>query len=268
MRRLSPKARVDRWKSFAGRRRNEERGLRQKLGSVFDDLADEVIANLEAFYRGASALVVKAPQIEAMLFTDEGAGAAFSDVVLPFVTGVALRTGREAIASLGADIMFNPDTSRMQEIIRERRRFMKSVGSKAQRDCRNSLAAGVAEGENVEYLKRRVLQWAKKEKARYAPAVARTEVGIAMNAAAKEGYSQAGASHKEWLAIVDDNTRGADPKDSTDHVSMDGVIVPMDGAFELESDMGIEYADAPMDPSLSAANIVNCRCAMAAVFEG
>jgi phage portal protein BeeE len=267
LRRMGPELRANRYKAFNTERLRQEKQLRSQLAPIFDDLADLIIAKLQELKSGLQPGRVKDPRVDALLFEAADAGAAFEDVVLPFLNDLAARTGQEAIASTGLGITFNPDTTRMQELLKGRRRYMQSVGEKVQSTARTALAEGLAKGETVKDLTKRVEAWAANGKERYAQAVARTEVGSAMNAASMEGYRQSGATHKEWLSIVDDRTRGGDAEDLTNHIELDGEIVPLEGKFELEGPIGLEYADRPMDPDLSAANVVNCRCTSAAVFS-
>lgn len=269
LRRMGPELRLSRYKAFNSERLRQQKLLRGKLAPVFDALAAEIIANLEEVKASLLPDRVKQPRVDALLFDDREAGAAFEDVVLPFLSALAARTGQEAIASAGLEIVFDPDTSRMQELLVGRKRYMQSVGERVQSTARTALAEGLAKGETVKGLTKRVEAWAANGKKQYAQAVARTEVGSAMNAASIEGYRQAGATHKEWLAIIDDRTRGAEADDETNHAELNGDIIPMGARFEMlgPGAFGLEYADAPMDPGLSAANVVNCRCTSAPVFS-
>lgn len=83
--------------------------------------------------------------------------------------------------------------------------------------------------------------------------IARTETHGAANAGADEGARSTGLQlRKEWVAAGDERTR-------QDHAEADGQIVGMDDAFEVGSD-NLMY---PGDPSGSAGQIINCRCAVA-----
>jgi hypothetical protein len=72
---------------------------------------------------------------------------------------------------------------------------------------------------------------------------------------------------KEWTSAEDGRTRdfgeGDGIVDEFSHRAMDGVRVPFDDAFEVPTRAGgTERLMYPGDPSGSAANIINCRCAV------
>lgn len=93
--------------------------------------------------------------------------------------------------------------------------------------------------------------------ARYAvERVARTEVIRVSNQASWQGANAASEDHnltikKRWLATRDGRTRD-------DHAGADGQIAEMNEAF----DVGGEQLQYPGDPAGSAANVINCRCAI------
>ena len=76
--------------------------------------------------------------------------------------------------------------------------------------------------------------------------IARTESTAANNEGFIEAYKQSDvATHKEWIATMDDKTRPA-------HMELDGQIVPVGKAFSN----GLQY---PQEP--------NCRCVIGPAFE-
>jgi len=81
--------------------------------------------------------------------------------------------------------------------------------------------------------------------------IARTEIVAASNLGANEGAKNAGIElRKEWVPIVDENTRES-------HVAMSGhPPVGLDEPF----DVGGELLQYPGDQAGSAENIINCRC--------
>jgi len=93
--------------------------------------------------------------------------------------------------------------------------------------------------------------------------IARTEVGAATQAAQVEGYRQSGNTQgKVWLTSLDGDVRDAH--------RIHGQFRTLDAKFTLESSMsaGVEEADAPRDPVLSAGNRVNCRCYVIPILMG
>jgi hypothetical protein len=92
--------------------------------------------------------------------------------------------------------------------------------------------------------------------------IARTETGRAANVGSVVGAVSTGlVTVKEWIATRDARTRRI-PRDQTDHLSMDGVQVPIDETFTVK---GIKYIDLmlhPCDSSAHAGNVCNCRCTL------
>lgn len=60
---------------------------------------------------------------------------------------------------------------------------------------------------------------------------------------------------KEWVAVEDDD------RTREDHVIADGQVVAMEDTFTVGSDQMLR----PGDPTASAGNVINCRCALAFV---
>ncbi len=116
---------------------------------------------------------------------------------------------------------------------------------------RQALADGVAAGEGIPELARRVDDlYLQKIIPNRSTTIARTEVVGASNVAAMEAARSSGLTlNKVWLATGDNRTR-------PDHLEADGQEVPMDQPFVV----GDEELMQPGDPAGSAGEIVNCRC--------
>jgi hypothetical protein len=82
-----------------------------------------------------------------------------------------------------------------------------------------------------------------------------TETGIASELAQVETYRRNGVVRKQWN-ILGDNTRPT-------HAVLDGVQVEIDEKF----DVGGYAADHPLDPTLPAAELVNCHCWLSPVVD-
>jgi HK97 family phage portal protein len=116
---------------------------------------------------------------------------------------------------------------------------------------RQALADGVAEGESISQLARRIdALYLEEIIPRRSTVIARTEVVGASNWAAMQAAQQSGLTlNKVWLATGDARTRPA-------HADADGQEVGIEEPFEV----GGEALAYPGDPSGSAGNIVDCRC--------
>ena len=92
--------------------------------------------------------------------------------------------------------------------------------------------------------------------------IVRTEV----NTAANVGVIAAGETYeyemlKEWISINDRRTRGNDPNDHANHVSLDGITIDFDDLFT--DPRNGDKLKHPGDPMASAGSIINCRCNLA-----
>lgn len=119
--------------------------------------------------------------------------------------------------------------------------------------ARSSLAEGVANGEDLDALQKRVENALGHAESR-ARTVARTEVVGALNAGSVAGVKALGAfgpRRKEWLATHDRRTRDT-------HYVADGQKRPVNIPFTV----GGEALQYPGDPNGSAAETVNCRCTL------
>lgn len=92
--------------------------------------------------------------------------------------------------------------------------------------------------------------------------IARTEVASASNNASLSAAKslQVPNLEKEWVSVDDDRTRDGGPDGhGPDHLSMDGVAVPIDEKFTVPPDTDM---DGPGDASAGPEQICNCRCVL------
>lgn len=92
--------------------------------------------------------------------------------------------------------------------------------------------------------------------------IARTETARAANVGSMVGAMSTGlVTVKEWIATKDNRTRRI-PRDSADHLHMDGVQIPIDQKFQVDGKGFIDYMLHPGDSTAHAANVCNCRCTL------
>ncbi len=110
---------------------------------------------------------------------------------------------------------------------------------------------GVAEGQSIPEISKRITRASNKATRASAAVIARTEVHGAMNYASTKTLMDVGAPDlvSEWVAVEDERTR-------EDHRQADGQQVSIGEPF----DVGGERLMYPGDPSGSAGNVINCRC--------
>jgi uncharacterized protein with gpF-like domain len=91
--------------------------------------------------------------------------------------------------------------------------------------------------------------------------IARTETHTAANYGAQQAAELTGLNMKrEWVSAQDDRTRDTS---EADHVDADGQTVGMKEPFTVSG----EKLMFPGDPSGSAANVINCRCAVVFIYD-
>jgi uncharacterized protein with gpF-like domain len=131
--------------------------------------------------------------------------------------------------------------------------FIRTINETTYKKLQKEFEASLAAGENRNQLIERVQTTYKSINEARAAMIARTEVHNATQYGTMEGYRQAGMSLKIWVSVGDSDTRGSDPTDEADHLSMDGEERPLDMPFSN----GLMF---PGDPKGSAAETINCRC--------
>lgn len=94
--------------------------------------------------------------------------------------------------------------------------------------------------------------------------IARTEVGGAANHAATVAADNSGiVLEKVWISFKDKRTRRV-PRDTFDHVDMDGKAVDQFERFKVPSKSGgTDELLTPCDPTGKAGNVIQCRCVVA-----
>lgn len=129
-------------------------------------------------------------------------------------------------------------------------------------DVRRTIETGVAAGEGIDRIRRRLTQLRVVNNSR-AAMIARTEVHNAANFATIETsrvlMRETGLQMlKEWVPTEDERTRPG-------HREMAGrPPIEIDGKFQVRPDESSPYEslDRPGDPAGSAGNVINCRCVL------
>jgi SPP1 gp7 family putative phage head morphogenesis protein len=181
----------------------------------------------------------------------EGLAAHWSDLVEEF--------GQAALDEVGAGIDFELADPHVQDFLRRRAADrVRYINGTTRESLRETLSEGVAAGEGIEPLAKRVEATFADAIGRRARVIARTETTRAAAVGSNEGIRQAGVEEKQWLAVRDDRTRDS-------HVALDGQHVPVDADF-VSPETG---ASGPGPGDLGdPAEDVNCRCTTVGYFEG
>lgn len=263
--RLSTEQKRAIWTGYNRERDRRTERLQRAIADWMEDIRDETIANLNAhaseINKSAGSIRAKAVPVDDLAFNADDAAETLTRAAVQRITDDYDHAGQSAIELVTGDRAFSPDTTRFQELIRERRGHLRTVAQDMHGRVQELLADGLAEGENTEQLVQRIIGYTRDATRGRAETIARTETGTAMNRGALEGYRQGGAPAKEWLSVVDDRSR-------TGHAEMNGTVVRIDEAFKLVSvDGGVIEVQSPHDPAMGPGDAGNCRCVVGPAFD-
>lgn len=143
---------------------------------------------------------------------------------------------------------------------------IKEITQTTREDVRRVIERGIREGLSERDIGRLIRDRAPTKSASRAQTIARTEVHAAGQAAAQSVAEAAGvAMVRVWVSSKGERTRTIADGAQFDHLAADGQTVGMQEPFTIRGVNGPEQIMYPGDPSGSAANVINCRCAV--VFE-
>ncbi len=135
--------------------------------------------------------------------------------------------------------------------------FCKTVNATTKKMIAKMLAKAYEEGTPVKEFAKMVAESFDNISKGRAYSISQTEMGNAINTGTFEGYRQAGADKKRWLATPDLKTR-----DSHYEVGNHPPI-PINERFPVGGDLMLH----PNDPAGSPENVINCRCALEPIIS-
>lgn len=176
----------------------------------------------------------------------------------PAYREIVVAYGDEVLATLEVGISFDLSNPRVIAFLEDEAANKVTLINDTTREAlRTTLSEGVANGENIPKLAKRISEVMEEAKGNRAVVIARTEVVGASNFGTLEGMRQGGVPQKEWLATPDDRTRDS-------HAEADGQIVGVDEPFTLGSGVQTQYPGG----SGVAEEDIQCRCTVAPVING
>lgn len=231
--------RVAIWRRFDRSLIPYERAMASKLRGFFMQQKKEVLSNMEAKSKGISDWMFDVVKYE-LLFEE------FGQLLLP---EVVQDRGDEELQRLAVGVSFNVSDPRVTEFLADKIfKFSFKPNETTKNHLRREFAEGLAEGEGIPQLAKRVKKvFGFAEKYR-SVRIARTEILGSSNFGAVESYKQSGVvEKKEWLATKDNRVRDSHKP------PLDGEVVLLDATFSN----GLMY---PGDPSGPPEEIIQCRC--------
>jgi HK97 family phage portal protein len=175
------------------------------------------------------------------------------EAFLPIVTTLLEEAGSDAMELVGSSYPFNMSTEVVSWVDQKTEIFLNQINNTTLNKLKAEFAASLEANEGRLALIERVMTVYENISAGRANTIARTEVHGLTQFGTFQGYKQANLDIKIWVSVLDKNTRGNDPEDEADHISMDGEEVPIDMPFSN----GLMY---PGENGAAAAEVINCRC--------
>jgi len=170
----------------------------------------------------------------------------FSEISLPFLDEYFKQAGTEALASLAPAEDFNMSQAIKNSIAKRATFLGNSVMDTTIDKIANIISQGLDEGKGTAEIASNIRNVYAEIPAWRAEMIARTEATNANNDGLIEGYKQSGiATHKEWVATLDDRTRD-------EHIALNGEVVQVDQSFSN---------------GLQSPSEINCRCVIAPVLK-
>ena len=147
-------------------------------------------------------------------------------------------------------------------------RKITQITNTTKEDIRRTIEAGVRDGLSERDIAKQIREIAPTKSASRAQTIARTEVHAASQASAQAVAEASGLSMvRVWVSSQGERTRTIADGAAFDHLAADGQTVGMNEPFVIEGINGDEELMFPGDPAGSAANVIQCRCAVAFELE-
>lgn len=184
----------------------------------------------------------------------------------PFVRYTMMSGGERALRQMTVDRLFDPINPAVTRALSEHRYgSVQSANATILKQLREKLAIGMAEGESIPDLRRRVETVFEGLSAYGAERIARTETIWAWNEGARQGYKQSGLVEKlQWVS-------SGDQRSCDWCLDMDGRIIGIESSF---FDKGDSYEVNGRDLDFTYEKVdhppihCNCRCTIVPVLEG
>lgn len=249
------------WERFVKRTDPHARRLGNVVARLFEQQEAEVLARLGEEAKSRVSQKDSPQQVADDPFDLDEWEARFRKEVAPILRSAVAEAGTDALLDLAIEIVFDVDAPEVIAFLRARgQRFAHAVNETTWQQLKDSLAAGLDNGELLPDLMARVETVMAGRIRSSSEAIARTEITGCANGGVIHAWDQSGVvEKKEWLSALDDRTRNHAAGDEFDHVIAHGETVGLDEPFEATG----EPLQFPGDAG-SPGNVINCRCSMVA----
>jgi HK97 family phage portal protein len=249
------------WTQYARSIESDEKAFSEATADLLRRQRASILAKLKAEARGARSL----EDLASDPFELARWVRTFRVTLRPIIRDIFYRSGAEALDDVlpaGASLAFDlQDPRAVQFIERQAQRFATQVNETTWNQLRESLAQGLADGEDIDQLSARVSSVMDGRIRSTPEAIARTEVNAATNGAKLEGWRQSGVvKGKRWSAAIDNRTRDS-------HISAHSQYQDEPIAIDEDFVVGGFRGPTPGQIAGSAAENVNCRCTMQPISD-
>ena len=170
----------------------------------------------------------------------------FATFMFPYIEEFTRYAGEEAMGMVNPDKEFEITDKVRKALEKRAEEFGLGVNDTTRDKVTRAIADGIEAGESRNQISDRISGVYEEFGTYRSDLIARTESTAANNEGFIEAYKQSDvATHKEWIATMDDRTR-------PEHMELDGEIVKVSEQFSN----GLMY---PQEP--------NCRCVLGPAFE-
>lgn len=181
----------------------------------------------------------------------------YQPIILEIFTEIGQAEASQAIEAGGLGVDFDVRNPKIQAAIDMRLNKIARTSNTTYDDIKRILWTGYQNQLSIDEIARDIVRKFSQYNLKRATLIARTEMTGIANGASRLAWSENGATHKIWIATLDDLTRDY-------HVMYNGERVPIDAYFMA----GPEPLMEPCDPNAQlASNVCNCRCTMVFDFD-
>jgi SPP1 gp7 family putative phage head morphogenesis protein len=220
-----------------------------KVADVMKSIAEEPAGSEKAlaFYKEKEIKVTS-------VFDKAAENKVVAEFVFPYLKEFADAAGADALGALNPANDYNSSKRLYDRIRKHAEKLAEDINNTTVDGLEGIISEGIASGAGVREISVSIAEKYNEFDTFRSERIARTETTMANNEGLLEAYKQSDvATHKEWIATMDDRTRDT-------HAVADGEMVPVDQPFTN----GLMY---PGDPGADPAETINCRCVIAPAFE-
>ena len=267
---------VRRWKAFDATVKQHEEVIEAAFRKFYKSQVKRVLAGLEAVTIEGRFMSSLAPYIRTKspgghidffldyVEEDQPLYNLMQPIIMELMEKIGVDATDEARAAMASSatpsmvgIEFDVNNPKVRMVIEQLTNRMVKTNQTTWKAVRGILKRGFDQGSSIQDVAKQIKNRFNEFSMSRAKTIARTEMTGIANSASTMAWANSGATHKTWVATLDDLTRDY-------HVMYNGERVSINDYFKF----GPEPLQGPGDPNaMMAANVINCRCTLDYDFE-